>query len=504
MGKTLTDEEADALGLNDDTEEPSVPSVGMGDVRLKDHEEPPDIAGLSADLRLKAGLHNANKARSRVEMLEKVLAAAQTGSLGFGDQMAGAEAAIKGGDYRKEQMKAEAEAKGAQRKHPLASLAGAVPHMFVPGANSVAGRVGLAGLVGGASAYGDSPGDSSVMDSAKDSGKGALTSMAIQGGLEVASPMLARLAKAFRNTAESQAARAMGAEGGITDKMRKMGVGDEEARHKLARTALDEGLLDFSWGVWPPSKATVADRARDMVDTATNTQKSTLSEATLKQPFDYAAAGNEMRKSMHGANAAELRSLGPTREGVRDLLKQGRMTPGDFQKASDVKSTLMGRTNYGDVPNLKDAEKFKRASNSALRSSIEDQVLAATGADIGEINRKIGQGLKIEELAKNAASRTAQRNTIGLGDKIVGAGTLASGGGALDGLAKAGGYSLAHNLSNQFGNAVAAKTLDNVLEPLAKLASKSNTAPAAVGAAVGSEDEDRERVFKWLSEMLGK
>src|SRR5689334_17495990 len=137
MGRELTDEEAAGLGL------PPAASVKAGTAVDAPQADAPDLATLEFQLKKNESEHKSN---DRLSVLKRILAAAQTGSMGTGDELSGAVAAVKGlatdspytmgEDYRKQQQIAERAAKTSQKDHPLASLAGAVPSMFVPGGQS--------------------------------------------------------------------------------------------------------------------------------------------------------------------------------------------------------------------------------------------------------------------------------------------------------------------------------------------------------------------------------
>lgn len=507
MGRELTPEEAEAMGLDPKGPQEPVDTDALAKAASESEKAMPagyvrSVAPGSpeaqqADLNTKMRGDEMRSA-SRVDMLEKILAAAQTGSLGLGDELAGAKAALSGGDYRQAQKRAESTAMDAQRKHPLASLAGVVPQVMVPGAGTVAGRLATAGYVGGLAAAGDAPGEESALETAKDSGKGALKSMAIQGGLEVASPLLGMLARMFRHGSDSQSARAMGMRGGISNKARKTGLKSEDDISDLGEFAMDNGLVPILG-----SKKVAQDNARNFVDLSTGTQKSILTEADLsRDPFSPALAAAKARGNLTNLNPAQVDSLGPAARAVENIdeLANG-LNPGSYSAANSLKSTLQGKTNYGDMPNPKEANELQKRAVRGLRESIEEQVTNALGpgrgAELAAINQKIGKGLKLEEFAKEAATREGQNRVFGLPETILAGSGLAGGiasGHPLEGAGVAGLMALLSNLAKTRGSGPGAYALRGG-SAAADAASKVNQLPAAVGA---TDDEDRKRVARYL------
>jgi len=165
---------------------------------------------------------------------------------------------------------------------------------------------------------------------------------------------------------------------------------------------------------------------------------------------------------------------------------------------SSLQSVLARGNAYADQANPDIAKGLDKRVSSALKEAIEEYVArnAKGGYQLPGINAKIGQGLKLEEIAKNAASREAQRNTVGLGDKIIGGnalgGALAAGANPLEAAAQAGGYTWLHNALNRYGNTPNAKALD----ALSKGAGVGSGPRASV--AIDQDEETR----RWLEEKL--
>lgn len=417
--------------------------------------------------------------------------------------------------YTKTRDNERAAVKQGEKDNPgtalVSKILGGVAAPSLPGMGVAKGAKGLglvgqgakSGLISGG-AYGagaseaDSPGG--VAKDALISGAAGAGTGAVLGGVN------ALVQKYLANLAESQAGRAVGMEGGISDKMRRMGVGDEEARHELARTALDEGLLG---GIIPPSKATVADRARGLVDQSTNSKNAILAnaEVSARTPFDPGYAAAKARGALTNLDPRAARLLGPAVKSVEDIeaLKHG-INPGSVVAADKLKSSLQAGNDYSDpsIFNKNIAKRLDKKVAASLRQAIEEHVNDATGAgdELHSVNRKIGQGLKLEEIAKNAASRSAQRNAVGLGDKMIGAnvlgGAMAAGGSPLDAIGTAGGYGLIHNLLNQYGNATAAKGAD-------ALAKGGGIAPALnVGQSLASDEDKKRRLEEMFANLLGQ
>lgn len=468
--------------------------VKMADTSTKDGR----IEARIADLNTKRGKEESDS-NARIGLLERILAASQTGSLNLGDELSGVRSAIQGKGYRAGQQPADREAKAAQDKHPLASLAGVAPMMLVPGAQGAPARVGLAALLGGVNTAASQPGEISLRDTGE-IGKGSAISGGVQLGLEAASPLLGKMAQMLRRGSDSQSARAMGFRGGISNKARNMGLSSEDDVADLGKFAMDEGLVPILG-----SKKVAQENSRGLANQLTNAQQSTLDEATLAGGFQPALSAAKMRGALTDLNPAQARSIGPAAKAVEDVdaLAQG-VNPGDFRVANSTKASHQGQTNWGDVPNLSDAQKLMRRATTAEKEAIEEQVSALLGQDRGDFlrgtNQKIGKALKLEEVAKEAATRESQNRVFGLPETILAASGLAGGGAAgqpLSGAVAGGTLALLSNLAKTRGSGPGAYALKGA-GVATDAASGLNQLPAAV-ATLTPDEEQRQRLLRLLA-----
>jgi hypothetical protein len=301
----------------------------------------------------------------------------------------------------------------------------------------------------------------------------------------------------------------MGMRGGISNKARKMGLGSEDDIADLGKFAMDEGLVPVLG-----SKTAAQENSRALVNQLTNAQQAILDEGTMTGGgFQPALAAAKMRGELTNLNPAQSRSLGPAAKAVEDVeaLAQG-VNPGDFKMANSLKSSHQGLTNYGDVPNLSDAQKLMRKATGAERAAIEEQISNLLGPGRGEelasINQRIGKGLKLEEIAKEAATRDGQNRVFGLPETILAGSGLVGGAAAghpLEGAGAAGLLALLSNLAKTRGSGPGAYALRGA-GAATEAASGLNQLPAAVGAgqSLTSDEDKRRRLEEKIRSLLGQ
>jgi hypothetical protein len=306
--------------------------------------------------------------------------------------------------------------------------------------------------------------------------------------------------------AETQALRAAGLRGGISNQLRQqLGVENMSEARQLGRQFLDEGLIPAVG-----SAESVGKRAQALEGQAGGSVGSIMNEAdvsTMRAPqpqpimgqtsagrpsnmpqpkpgFDFDA----MSKASHGAlndstmvaegQASKARALADA------FAAQEQRTPGSFVGANKAKSDAWRSANFSaDAPM---AAVLYRKAVGAGRDDIARQVAQAIGpgraADLAAANKKYGIAADALKLAENATTRDAAKKGIGMHEALALLGGATAGGGAhgLSGGVSGAGAGLAASLGmkalDKYGHSTAARGADW----LAKQAG-SNT-----GAGMGS------------------
>lgn len=380
----------------------------------------------------------------------------------------------------------------AAADHPVANIAGAVLQPNPASKLGALARVGYAGANGYVANRAAAPLDQAPEAQDSEAKSGALKSMAIQGGLEVASPALARLARSLRSSAGTQAANAAGLRSGITNQAKRAGIpmldaAGEAEIPKLGNQMLDEGLIPFGG-----SKIDVLKRSNKLMEQSGNAQDAILTRAEMSgTPFNFDKAANESESRLaehidptKGGDLQTARAAGPSNDLLKDIRATGTGIPsgsGGFLAANKLKTGAYNSTNWGLEAPV--APTLKRATVGGLRASIEAQVSGALGSNEGDalrkVNEKYGLGAKTADFAEEAAGREAAHQKFGWGSLMLGA-TGAGAGASLGPAGAVAGAALPGfaYLGKTRGNAMAAHGF-RLGSEVANVAQAVNQSPAA-------------------------
>jgi hypothetical protein len=179
----------------------------------------------------------------------------------------------------------------------------------------------------------------------------------------------------------------------------------------------------------------------------------------------------------------------------------------DPRRSNDIKGALDDAINYARNPLSKDPAKEQAlyAARRAISGKIDNQIESLGGTellgDLKAANKDYGLAAQVQRTANDRAQREAANRVIGLTDTIAGAGfggasmLLNNDKGDDLGLLGAGlGFALgagANKLGRTYGNAVMAKTADNVAKFLLRSPQMQQLAtrnPAAFKAAINGGD----------------
>lgn len=448
-------------------------------------------------------------------------------------------------------------APGPKAVGPLYKSARELAH-FVPGAVT-----GAAGAIG-ASEREYLPADKAfsgrdlVVNAAKDAAPGAVlggTAATVAGiGLEKGVPLATRLLK---RGAEEATLRAMGVRAGISNVLKKMDKSADDAR-QMARVALEEKLIPLFGGAETISKRTqerlpqVAALSEGILQDANAAAADRINRAAavggypanLSSPFRLDKMAQEASRKYHYDQVNPTTGLADP-AGLTSIERAG--TPRAQKLIDEVESEMWadipsgpkaGQTNPDYVPppqrTFMRANKLKQAAQrgidykastalqtlaerrvaSGMRKSIEDQAGEALGdLSMAETlrlnNRKLGELIDIDTLARDEAERQLGRKP--LGGVATAAGALIAGG-SVGGATQSpilGGLSTAavigSKLSAPYVNAFTARTMDagrgfsKWFEPIARKwapnagKSAAGLAGEAWGRRAPKDPDERER-----------
>lgn len=301
--------------------------------------------------------------------------------------------------------------------------------------------------------------------------------------------------QAMKNGAETQALKAAGLHGGITNAARKkLGADTVQDARDIGRSFLDEGLIPFAG-----SKESVAERANQVRAMSGNSIGAQLGAAQASgKPFDYQAYADAARAPLQvgagGITAVADRASSKARDLANDLEKQGTVTPGDWREANRAKSDAWDAANFD--ADAKAAPVLYRKAVGSARNNIEDQVRGAAGNDaadaLAKANKSYGVASDALKLANDQGTREAANSTIGMRELMAmatGEGLGAAGGHPGMGAAGGAAGALLANWSRKHGNAAAARTLDAAAVPLGRTLQAGGTAARALEPATVEESE---------------
>jgi hypothetical protein len=426
-----------------------------------------------------------------------------------------------GPEYEAEKAKADAVINAARAHSPSGPLIGS---FALPLPKTPIGRIGLSAAQGGAQGVGDSKKlDSDALKAGgSEALKAAIGSMLAEG----ANKSGGALEQGMRSGAESQALKAAGLEGGITNQVQKrLGLRTEEQARALGRDFLDEGLIPFAG-----TKDDVSKRAQSLAGQAGQVIGSTMDEAdvaTRRMPdavagattadrgraavpgFDFKAAVEPAQEWLDkGITEVENRASGKARNFLEDFMAQNLRTPGSFAAANRAKSKAWDAARFDD--DAPAAAQLYRESVGKVRDSIEEQVGKALGpekaAALSDANRRYGVAADAQKLADNSGTRSMGRSAIGLGrDTLFTSGGAALGQSLLGPIGAVPGGAAGLALSKQLGargNAAAARTLDALASPVGKTAEVLGqglvSLEPAVTTAMTAKDEPLRRYLDAL------
>jgi hypothetical protein len=346
---------------------------------------------------------------------------------------------------------------------PLGVIATPVPVKALPMGATGGARAAQGAKVGGGAGFihgaATSSGDLTKMDGANWGQvlKDALVSGgAGAGGGAIAGPMLGGAERGLRSTAETQALRAAGMRGGISNQVQKqLGLSNMTEARQLGRQFLDEGLIPLAG-----SSERVGKNAEKLMGVAGNAKGSTLAQAQASgKPFDYAAMAKAVKDPI--ADPLVTTALERNRAGSKaasyadDIAEQGLATPGNWKMADQTKSKAWQTANFEADPKL--APKMYRQAVGRSAGDIERQIGDALGPQaqktFSEANRRYGVGADALKLADNASTRDAQKKAFGMPEILA----MTTGAGA------AGGHAMGHGVEGALGGlaiALGAKGFD--------------------------------------------
>jgi hypothetical protein len=352
----------------------------------------------------------------------------EAGTLGFSDELAGAQGWAEGKNYTYARDEARAVSKKVASENPLSSTAGQLAGGFAVGGVAGGGRtalarMGQAALMGGVTGAGTSEaGDARGV--ARDAAVGAGVGGALQGGVETLSPVgrfirdrLASAGTKLRGAAGDLAERATGATRVQAEKFRP-GAGQE---------LLERGVVRF--GDTPENVAQRAGQVRQGAEKEIDSVLSQLDDQGVTVSRDQLLADLHGRISqMRGdeSKAGVVKKL----EAIAERLSS---TPQHrpISEVERVKRGYQSQSKYGNYAKPLTTEANKTAAN-VYRGAVEDVATAADPSLAGnfkEAKDTYGLIAPIEEAAARRAQQLNQHPMGGLLDvAAAGAGAAASGG----------------------------------------------------------------------------
>lgn len=429
---------------------------------------------------------------------DKVRAAMQGATLGFGDEAVGylesrypflarpaadlAAPTPPAKSYRDARDENRELQEGAAHKNPWSAAAGSLLAP-IPGVGSGAGIGTMAAHgagVGIASALGGSHADlteGDYGDAAVDMALGGLFGGAMGAGMGALSKFSPKaVADYLRKTADEKTIKAAGA---IQSDL-KGKLATEGGRGQVAKDLLDEGVVRFGSG-----KKAILDRAKELVAKSGSGIGDTLNAAdeATSNGFDYGRAVARIRSYLDSLNPTERRAAGNVEKIIADL-EEAATKPGEkpgFAVANDIKSSLQDSINYKTAPKVQ--TNLEKRAVGLLTDEIDSQMPEGLQKGFGELKRKFGSGAEIKKVASKAVNREAGNNAFGLTDYILAAAGLSGGlaaGHPIAGTIGAGALAVGRKLARERGDSAAAVTLDlgsklwtNTVVKLAELAPDS-------------------------------
>lgn len=285
----------------------------------------------------------------------------------------------------------------------------------------------------------------------------------IGGG--AAGGVLGKASPKLRSVAETQALKAAGLRGGITNQVQKrLGLSTEQEARELGRKFLDEDLIPFAG-----SKESVAKRAESLQQQAGQSKAAVLDEAEMSgTPFDYASFAKAARDRVASESAVATQLSGQKASALEKAFEaQGKQTPGSFIGADKAKSDAWKSARFDDEAPM--AAQLYRKATGAARDDISRQVESALGKDkagqLADANAKYGVAADALKLARNAGTRDQANSSLGLREQLmlaagVGGGVGGGIGHGIEGLGVGLGGALLANVTRKRGNAAAARFAD--------------------------------------------
>jgi hypothetical protein len=405
----------------------------------------------------------------------ELLSVARGASGPFGahlDEMAGAVKSghISGPEYEREKRLAQQTLDAATGHAPAGPIIGA---MMLPQPSSALGRVALNTANGASEGFGDAQ----TLDKAPTE---AMKRAAVAAVLSVLGEGISKGARSSgenitdRTTASRQALKAAGLRGGISSQLAKRGLDDADAL-ELGRNMLDENLIPFGG-----SKASVRDRAAHLRDMAGNSYGAQLAKGDAMGSLDYNELGNAMLGPYNAADAVKQSAGKQALDLVDQFEAQGAKTPGSFVGAGRAKASAWDSANFSDT--AKNAPRLYRETMGAGAQNITEQLARidpAAAEALQTAAKKYGVGSEAYSLAKEAAQRELENNTLGMTELLSGIGGAAAGapsGNMLTSGAAGLGTAVLGGVAKRRGNAAAAVLLDKL--------SPAGGAVSALGDAV--------------------
>lgn len=396
-----------------------------------------------------------------------------------------------GEDYNKKLEAARGAVNQSVKANPVLPVATSLAFLpAMPG--SALGRVAFNTAAGASEGIGAAPSLKEAPGSAaKDAVASAITTALLEGVTRGGNAV----GTAMERGAESQALKAAGLRGGISNQVqRKLGLSNMEEARALGRDFLDEGLIPFAGSKDSVEKA--AERLQAMSGNAIGAE---LARAQASgKPFDYAqlaAAARDPLLVAPGKSTAVADQASGKARGLADALEaQGQATPGNWVEANRAKSDAWKAANFADDAPV--AAQLYRQSVGAARDNIENQIKAALGPEaansLREANRRYGVAADALKLARDSGTREQANSSLGLREQLMLAAGLGGGAGAGLGHAPEGlglgiAGAIANNWGRKHGNAAAAVLLDKLAAPV-----------GAVGKSVGAASRAAEPLAPYL------
>lgn len=274
-------------------------------------------------------------------------------------------------------------------------------------------------------------------DVASSSAAGAALAPAIGGAFDAGGRVLS---STLRKLSEINALRAAGLRAGISDALKGLGIKTETEARDLGKNILDLDVVKFG-----ETPADVARRAQElqpgysaMVGRAIEAADEAVAAGGAR-PFDFGRAAYDATNEVLGtATSTEVRKGAEAAELIKDILRQGELTPGagSYGAAQNLKQAMQRGINYRADPTLQveQQQQVARAVRNNLVNQIREEVGDHVADDLATGNLRLGTLHDIEALASNAQTRDVARQGL------LSAGTLwqllsAGGGAGLGGMA---------------------------------------------------------------------